>query len=152
MLNAVKRSRILFWVRAVGVDLLIWSVVWLRCVSSPQLTGPCLDPDKSGAAVCSVDYPSQNQISSISKAKIGARWKSIGTYKERSRIWQCDPKIRDIIKEALYSRNHINKRDYVSTIVLWGREMILLLALHETDCNHYNREYREMLCERKILY
>lgn len=48
----------------------------------------------------------------------------------------------DIIKEAFYSRNNINKGDYMFTIVLWGREMILLLAPHETDFNHCNRGHR----------
>lgn len=44
--------------------------------------GGCLDPDKSVAAVCSVDYPSQNQISSISKTNIGTRWKALYTYED----------------------------------------------------------------------
>lgn len=41
--------------------------------TSQRWQGGCLDPDKSVDAVCRVDYTSQNQISSISKASIGAR-------------------------------------------------------------------------------
>lgn len=80
--ESYEGTQILFWVHVVREDLIIWSVANLDVPALHRWQGGRLDPDKSVAAVCGVDNTSQNQITSISKVNIGARWKNLCTYKD----------------------------------------------------------------------